>query len=78
MQRKWIRRFWFILPVFAALIILVVAPRMKSPPEKVDAKEHAVKVRVIAAPSLPIIPRAVGYGTTKPARTWEAMAEVAG
>ena len=78
MQKKWLRRSWFILPVFIALIILVVAPRMKSPPEKVEATERAVKVRVIEAPSLPIIPKAVGYGTTQAARTWEAVAEVAG
>jgi RND family efflux transporter MFP subunit len=78
MQKKWLRRSWFILPVVIALIILVVAPRMKSPPEKVGVAERAVKVRVIEAPSLPIIPRAVGYGTTKAARTWEAVAEVAG
>jgi multidrug efflux pump subunit AcrA (membrane-fusion protein) len=51
---------------------------MKSPPEKVEAVERAVKVRVIEAPSLLIIPRAVGYGMTKAARTWEAVAEVAG
>ena len=78
MERKWLRRSWFLLPVLVALIILVVAPRMKSPPEKVEAKERSVKVRVIEAPRLPIVPRAVGYGSTKAARIWEAVAEVAG
>ena len=78
MEKKWLRRSWFVLPVLVALIILVVAPRLKSPPERVEVKERAVKARVIEVPRLPIIPRAVGYGTTKAARTWEAVAEVAG
>lgn len=78
MEKKWLRRSWFVLPVLVALIVLLVAPRIKSPPEKIVAEERAVKVRVIEAPRLPIIPRAVGYGTTKAARTWEAVAEVAG
>ena len=78
MQGKWLRWAWLLLPVLVALIILVVAPRMKSPPKKVEAKERAVKVRVIQVPSIPIVPGAVGYGTTKAARTWEAVAEVAG
>ncbi|TVO71204.1 efflux RND transporter periplasmic adaptor subunit [Sedimenticola selenatireducens] len=51
---------------------------MKSPPEKVEITERAVKVRVIEALNLPIVPRAVGYGTTRPGRSWEAVAEVAG
>lgn len=78
MEKKWLRRSWFVLPVLVALIVLLVAPRIKSPPEKIEAEERAVKVRVIEAPRIPIIPRAVGYGTTKAARTWEAVAEVAG
>ena len=78
MQKKWLRRSWFILPVLIALIILVVALRMKSGPEKVEATERAVKVRVIETPSIAIVSRAVGYGTTKAARTWEATAEAAG
>ena len=78
MKKKWLRRFGFLLPVLIALIILLVAPKIKSPPEKIEATERAVKVRVIETRSLPIVPRAVGYGTTKAARTWEAVAEVAG
>ena len=78
MMKKWRRRFWFIPPVFIALLILVMAPRIKNPPQKVEIAERAAKVRVIEVPSLPIVPRAIGYGTAKAARTWEAVAEVAG
>ena len=78
MQKKWLRWSWFILPVLIALTILVVAPRMKSGPEKLAATERAVKVRVIETSNIAIVSRAVGYGTTKAARTWEATAEAAG
>ncbi len=78
MEKQWRRRSWFILPILAALILLLVAPRLKSPPERIVTGERAVKVRVIEVARLPIIPRAVGYGTTKAARTWEAVAEVPG
>ncbi|MCP4997106.1 MAG: efflux RND transporter periplasmic adaptor subunit [Gammaproteobacteria bacterium] len=78
MKKKWLRLFWFIPPIIIALIILVVVPQMKRPPQKAEAVERPTKVRIIKAPSLPIVPRAVGYGTTEASRTWEAVAEVAG
>jgi RND family efflux transporter MFP subunit len=78
MQKKWIRRFWLLPPIILALIVFFVAPRLKEPPQKAEAVEQSVRVRVISIPRLPILVRAVGYGTTKPARTWEAVAEVSG
>lgn len=78
MQKKWIRRFWFVPPVLIALIIFVLIPQMKRPPQKARVVERAVRVRVIPAPRMPIIVKAVGYGTTTPAKTWEAVAEVSG
>jgi multidrug efflux pump subunit AcrA (membrane-fusion protein) len=78
MQKKWIRRFWLVPLILLALIFFIVAPRVRRPPQKVAAVERAVKVRVITVPRIPILVKAVGYGTTEPARTWEAVAEVSG
>ncbi len=78
MQKKWIRRFWFVPPVLIALIFFVVAPQVKRPPQKATSVERAFRVRVITVPRIPIVVKAVGYGTTAPARTWEAVAEVSG
>ena len=78
MQKKWIRRLWFVPPVLIALIFFIVAPLVKRPPQKAAAVERAVRVRVITVPRIPIIVKAVGYGMTKPVRTWEAVAEVSG
>jgi multidrug efflux system membrane fusion protein len=78
MQKKCIRRFWIVLPILIAIIFFIIAPRVKSPPQKVADIERAVRARVITVPKIPIVVRAVGYGTTEPARTWEAVAEVFG
>jgi len=47
MQKKWVRRLWFVPPVLIALIFFVVAPLVKRPPQKAAAVERAVRVRVI-------------------------------
>ena len=78
MQNKWVRRLWFIPPVLVALLILVIGPKLKSPPQKAEIVERAVKVRIIKASKMAAIPKAIGYGTTEAARTWEAVAEVSG
>ncbi len=78
MKKHWIRRFWFIPPVLVALAVLFVTPMIKTPPQKASVTERAVKVRVIRAPKIKVMLRTVGYGKTAPAKTWEAVAEVAG
>jgi len=40
--------------------------------------ERAVKVRVIKVSKLTILPRSLGYGSTRPGRSWDAVAEVSG
>ncbi|MBN1189701.1 MAG: efflux RND transporter periplasmic adaptor subunit [Dehalococcoidales bacterium] len=78
MQKNWIRRLLFFLPVIIALIFFIVLPRLNQPPQKAEAIEPAVTVRVIEVPRIPVVIKAVGYGTTESARSWEAVAEVSG
>lgn len=78
MQKTWLRRFWLLPPILIALLVVFLAPQLKRPPQTAEPLERATKVRVIEVPRLPIVPRAVGYGTTEAVRTWEAVAEVAG
>jgi RND family efflux transporter MFP subunit len=47
-------------------------------PEAPVASERSVPVEVVTAAPRTLTPRAVGYGTVEPARTWRATAEVAG
>jgi len=77
-MKKWIRRLWFVPPVVIGVVAVLLAPNLSSPPKKVEPKERAVKVRVIKVSKLKVLPKAIGYGVTRPGRTWEAVAQVAG
>ncbi|MCK5621979.1 MAG: hypothetical protein KAJ11_06815 [Alphaproteobacteria bacterium] len=72
--KTWIRRFWIIPPILVGVAAIAFAPLVKSGPQKTETPERAVKVRVMTIPELAVAPRAVGYGTVEPARSWEAVA----
>ncbi len=72
------KRFLILPPLLIGAAAIFLAPQFKSKPQEVQAAERAVKVRAMSVPKLAVVPRAVGYGTVEPARTWEAVAEVAG
>ena len=78
MMKKWISRFWFIPPVIIGVALVLLAPNLGNPPKQVEAEERAVKVRVIKVPELDVLLKTTGYGATRPGRTWEAVAQVAG
>lgn len=59
----------------AAVLYFLIGGRE---PEQAPPSERVRTVRVIAAPEVPVVPRAVGYGYVEPATVWEAVAEVSG
>lgn len=59
----------------AAVLYFLIGGRE---PEQAPPSERVRTVRVIAAPLVPVVPRAVGYGYVEPATVWEAVAEVSG
>ncbi|MBL6942063.1 MAG: biotin/lipoyl-binding protein [Rhodospirillales bacterium] len=73
------RRLWFFLvPVIVGVLVFAIALKTRPSPEQRQAKELTASVRVIEVPRVTLIPRAIGYGNVKPARIWQAVAEVAG
>lgn len=79
MDRKgFLRKLLFVPPVLVGLIILVLAVRSGDGPVAEPPSERAKTVRVIAAPAVDLVPRAIGYGHIQPGRIWEAVAEVGG
>jgi multidrug efflux pump subunit AcrA (membrane-fusion protein) len=58
-----------------ALLFLV---KSRQEPLRSEIQEVARSVRIIAAPEIAIVPRALGYGMVQAGQTWEAVAEVAG
>lgn len=77
--KKWLKRSLILFPLAIGIAaIVVVAPKMKKPPQKIEAVEPATKVRVIKPLLQEVSPKALGYGTTSPTRSWDAVAEIAG
>ena len=72
------RRLLILPPLIIGISAIVLAPMIKSKPQKIAVAERTTQVRTMTVPSLAVVPHAVGYGTVKPSRTWEAVAEVAG
>ncbi len=77
--KKWLNRALLLVPIAIGIVaIVIVAPKMKKPPKMIDATETTTKVRVIKPLFQEVKPKAVGYGSTLPTRSWDAVAEVAG
>jgi len=68
----------FGLPVAAAATVLVFGLNLLEPPKQTPPTERSTAVRVLTLKPTEFRPRAVGYGAVQPARTWNAVAQVAG
>ena len=70
---------WLLLVPFAlGVAAFAWLVRTQANPEHAAAGERARPVRVIEAPVVAVVPRALGYGTVEPGTTWQAVAEVGG
>ncbi|MBA1146890.1 efflux transporter periplasmic adaptor subunit [Ectothiorhodospiraceae bacterium WFHF3C12] len=74
-----IRHWSWVLGLFVlglALAGWLIASR--EPPGRSAAIDEGLAVSVVRVQALPVVPRAVGYGSAQPGRTWQAVAEVPG
>jgi len=72
--RKWV----ILIPIVLGIAVLILLKQGKAPPVQKEVTESAQQVRVISAPAVTVVPRAIGHGTVEPSITWEAVAEVKG
>ena len=72
------RRWLVVPPVLIGIALFGWLVLHTGEPERAAPQEQARVLRVIAAPSVDVIPRVLGYGTAQPARVWRAVAEVEG
>ena len=77
-SRHILKRLIFIPAALLGVAALVIAVKTKQPPESKPLAETVTRVRVIEAATTSVVPRALGFGTVQPAKTWEAVAEVSG
>ncbi|MCJ7683009.1 MAG: HlyD family efflux transporter periplasmic adaptor subunit, partial [Desulfobacteraceae bacterium] len=52
--------------------------RSSQKPKRAQISEQPRAVRVIPAPLVSVVPRAIGYGKVQPGQVWQAVAEVGG
>lgn len=77
-SRELLRKLLFIPPIIAGGLFLWYVVSAKGEPRRNAAKEVARVLRVIQAPEVEVLPRAIGYGTVEPGNVWQAVAEVKG
>ncbi len=78
-QKQGLWKKLLVLPaVILGVIILVLVVKNKKAPEMVKVHERVRAVRVVAAPEVAVVPRAIGYGVVEPSVQWDAVAEVGG
>ncbi len=76
--RNWRRIALAAIPLILAVLIVIILVRTRSGPVKKADIEISRSLRVIEAPLVVLIPKALGYGLAEPKRIWQAMAEVKG
>jgi membrane fusion protein, multidrug efflux system len=67
-----------ILPVVAGILVVAYLVAHRPGPIRKQIKESIRTLRIIEAPSVDLVPLAVGYGIAEPGAIWEAVAEVKG
>ena len=71
---KWV--IW--LPILAGIAAVILLKQNQSEPLQAIAKERPRLVRVMTAFEATVIPQAIGHGAVRPAKVWEAIAQVKG
>lgn len=72
------RKLLILPPVALGMAVLAYQVAFKKPPTQKPPAERVRHVRVIEATASEIVPKAVGYGAVRPARIWNAVAQVSG
>lgn len=77
-MKNLVRLVLFLIPVAAGGAILFSLISSREPPARKPPEELSRSVRVITIENTDFTPRVRGYGVVSPARTWNAVAQVAG
>jgi len=72
------RKLLLVPPIALGVLVLLWMAAGREPPATVQRGEPTRTVRVIETLALDLIPTAEGYGPVRPARVWEAVAQVKG
>ena len=62
----------FLVPVAVGAAAVGYAVMNREEPQRLPPEERTTPVRVVTAPAVEVVPRALGYGSVMPGRVWEA------
>ncbi len=66
------------IPIIIGVVVFIFMSNSKKPPQQKDIILDSPSVRVMEVSPIDVLPRAIGYGTSRPAKTWKAIAQVSG
>lgn len=66
------------LPIALGIAAFLIMSSKKKPPQHKEVVLDISTVRVMEVKPIDIVPRAYGYGTSRPVKTWRAIAQVSG
>ncbi len=72
------RRFLFFLPLAVGVAVLMLTMANRPAPARKPAAEEVRHVRVLTVRPMRVHPRISGFGAVRPARVWNAVAQVGG
>jgi RND family efflux transporter MFP subunit len=72
------RRLLFIPPLALGIAVLMLTVANRPAPARKPPAETVMNVRVLTIRALPFQPRITGYGTVRPDKIWNAVAQVGG
>lgn len=75
---RFFRRVLLVVPIGLALAVSAYLVMHRAGPDTQPEDESVRTLRVIEAPRVDLVPRAIGYGLAAPGQVWEAVAEVKG
>lgn len=76
--RRWGRGLLIASGLAIGILLIVIFVANRQAPSRGDDALNTPTVRVVEVSSLPFVIEARGYGTARPARTWQAIANVPG
>ena len=77
-MKSWIPRIALVILIAVGFAAIKLAPRLGEPPQQVEVRDFATRVKVISIPKLKVQTQVTGFGRVAAAQVWSAVAEVAG
>ena len=77
-KKRLTQGFLLVVPIIIGIAVYMVLMKTRQKPPHKETVDTSRKVRIIEVSEMNVVPRTVGYGSVKPARVWQAVAQSSG